>query len=100
MLRLSPVALGVSLALAAAAVHAQSTTGPQSAQTPYIVPTAPGWEVVSLISVGDSARNVDYRMVGIPDGMGALPGKFAGNGGYVADKAFMTFFVRDRKSVV
>ncbi|WP_296751164.1 alkaline phosphatase PhoX [Thiobacillus sp.] len=93
MLRLSPVALGVSLALAAAAVHAQSTTGPQSAQTPYIVPTAPGWEVVSLISVGDSARNVDYRMVGIPDGMGALPGKFAGNGGYVADKAFMTFFV-------
>jgi hypothetical protein len=93
MFKLSPVALGVSLALAAAAVHAQSTTGPQSSQTPYIVPTAPGWEVVSLITVGDSAKNVDYRMVGIPDGMGALPGKFAGNGGYVADKAFMTVFL-------
>ncbi|HMM47099.1 MAG TPA: DUF839 domain-containing protein [Thiobacillaceae bacterium] len=93
MFKLSPVALGVSLALAAAAVHAQDSTGPQSSQTPYIVPTAPGWEVVSLLTVGDSAKNVDYRMVGIPDGMGALPGKFAANGGYVADKAFMTFFL-------
>jgi len=92
MFKLSLVALGISLALAAA-VHAQSIIGPQSSQTPYIVPTAPGWEVVSLITVGDSAKNVDYRMVGIPDGMGALLGKFAGNGGYVADKAFMTFFL-------
>lgn len=92
MFKRSLVALGISLALAAA-VHAQSIIGPQSSQTPYIVPTAPGWEVVSLITVGDSAKNVDYRMVGIPDGMGALPGKFAGNGGYVADKAFMTFFL-------
>ncbi|WP_018078209.1 alkaline phosphatase PhoX [Thiobacillus denitrificans] len=93
MFKLSPVALGISLALAAVAVHAQDSTGPQSSQTPYIVPTAPGWEVVSLLTVGDSAKNVDYRMVGIPDGMGALPGKFAANGGYVADKAYMTFFL-------
>ncbi|MDO9466591.1 MAG: DUF839 domain-containing protein [Thiobacillus sp.] len=93
MFKLSPIALGISLALASAAVHAQSYTGPQSSQTPYIVPTAAGWEVTSLITVGDSARNVDYRLVGIPDGMGALPGKFAKNGTYVADKAFMTFFV-------
>jgi len=93
MFKLSPVALGFSLALAAAAAQAQDSTGPQSSQTPYVVPTAPGWEVVSLLTVGDSAKNVDYRMVGIPDGMGALPGKFAANGGYVADKAFMTFFL-------
>lgn len=93
MFKLSPIALGVSLALAAVGVHAQSTTGPQSSQTPYIVPTAAGWEVISLITVGDAAKNVDYRLVGIPDGMGALPGKFAENGTYVADKAFMTFFV-------
>ncbi len=93
MFKLSPVALGISLALATVAVHAQSTTGPQSSQTPYIVPTAPGWEVVSLITVGDSAKEVPYRMVGIPDGMGALSGKFAENGDYVADKAFMTFFL-------
>lgn len=93
MFKLSPIALGISLALAAVTVHAQTTTGPQSSQSPYIVPTAAGWEVVSLITVGDSAKNVDYRMVGIPDGMGALPGKFAENGTYVADKAFMTFFL-------
>lgn len=93
MFKLSPVPLGISLALATVAVHAQTYTGPQSSQTPYIVPTAPGWEVVSLISVGDSAKEVPYRMVGIPDGMGALPGKFAENGDYVADKAFMTIFL-------
>jgi hypothetical protein len=93
MFKLSPLAFGVSLALAAGAIQAQTFTGPQSSQTPYIVPTAAGWEVISLITVGDSAKNVDYRLVGIPDGMGALPGKFAENGDYVADKAFMTFFV-------
>lgn len=93
MLKLKPVALGISLALAAVAVHAQSHSGPQSSQTPYIVPTAAGWEVTSLITVGDAAKNVDYRMVGIPDGMGALPGKFAENGDYVADKAYMTIFL-------
>ena len=93
MFKLSPLAFGVSLALAAGAIQAQTYTGPQSSQTPYIVPTADGWEVTSLITVGDSAKNVDYRMVGIPDGMGALPGKFAENGDYVADKAFMTIFL-------
>jgi hypothetical protein len=93
MFKLSPLAFGVSLALAAGAIQAQTYTGPQSSQAPYIVPTADGWEVTSLITVGDSAKNVDYRLVGIPDGMGALPGKFAENGDYVADKAFMTFFV-------
>lgn len=93
MFKLSPLAFGVSLALAAGAIQVQADTGPQSSQTPYVVPTAPGWEVVSLITVGDSAKNVDYRLVGIPDGMGALPGKFAENGDYVADKAFMTVFL-------
>lgn len=93
MFKLSPVALGISLALVSVAIHAQSYTGPQSSQTPYIVPTAPGWEVTSLVTVGDSAKEVPYRMVGIPDGMGALPGKFAENGDYVADKAFMTILL-------
>lgn len=86
------VALGIGLSLAAA-VHAQTHTGPQSAHPPYIVPTAPGWEATSLITVGDSARSVPYRMVGIPDGMGALPGRFAENGEHVADKAFMSIFI-------
>jgi hypothetical protein len=47
--------------------------------------------VTSLITVGDAAQN-GYRMVGIPDGLGALGGKFD-NGRYVADKAFMTLFM-------
>jgi hypothetical protein len=85
MFKLNPLAFGVSLALAAGAIQAQAETGPQSSQTPYIVPTAAGWEVVSLITVGDSAKNVDYRMVGIPDGMGALPGKFAEKSSPVKD---------------
>lgn len=93
MFTLSPVVLGIGLALASVTAYAQGTAGPQSSQTPYIVPTAPGWEVVSLISVGDAARTVPYRMAGIPDGMGALPGKFTANGGHVADKAFMTIFL-------
>jgi len=45
-------------------------TGPSSSATPYVVPTAPGVAVTSILTVGDAAAN-GYRMVGIPDGMGA-----------------------------
>ena len=93
MFKRSPLVLGISLALASVSAYAQSHTGPQSSQAPYIVPTAPGWEVTSLITVGDSARGVPYRLAGIPDGMGALPGKFTQSGDHVADKAFMTFLI-------
>jgi hypothetical protein len=67
--------------------------GPTSSQTPFIVPSSAttGWEVVSLISAGDPANN-GYRMVGIPDGLGALAGKFE-HGRYVADKSYMTVFM-------
>jgi hypothetical protein len=87
------LALTVSLTLAAGGVHADTFTGPQSSQTPYVVPTAPGWQVTSLLTVGDLAKESPYAMVGIPDGMGAVAGKFAENGQYVADKAFMTVFL-------
>jgi len=87
------LALAVALALGGAAANADSFTGPQSSQTPYVVPTAPGWQVTSLITVGDLAKESPYALVGIPDGMGAVAGKFAGNGGYVADEAFMTVFL-------
>ena len=67
--------------------------GPSSSQTPYVVPqtTAPGWQVVSLISAGDASKD-GYRMVGIPDGLGALAGKFEA-GHYVADHSYMTVFM-------
>ena len=63
--------------------------GPTSSHTPYVVPTAPGWETIALISVGDGAEENGHVMVGIPDGLGALAGKFQA-GRYVADHAYMT----------
>ncbi len=95
MFKLKKIAIAVSaaLALAAGGVYAQQK-GPTSSQTPYIVPSAAGWEVISLLTVGDTAKEVQYRMVGIPDGLGALAGKYdADSGDYVADKAFMTVFM-------
>lgn len=64
--------------LMAAAGHA--ATGPSSSETPYLVPVAAGVEFTSLITVGDAVRKNNpsspadtlYRMVGIPDGMGAF----------------------------
>lgn len=48
---------------------------PVAAQTPYITAAAPGWQVTSLITAGDSVNNkadgTPYRMVGVPDGLGA-----------------------------
>jgi serralysin len=56
-------------------------TGPSSLQTPYIVPLADGVDIVSVLSVGDpvgtkegppSQLGQPWRMVGIPDGLGAF----------------------------
>ena len=57
-------------AAATVSLSAQSTiTGPSSSQTPYLSPTAPGWSATSLLTVGDAIGG--YKMVGIPDGLGA-----------------------------
>jgi len=51
------IALAVGLTLATAATAKDpGAVGPQSSATPYIVPTAAGWEVTSLLTVGDSAK--------------------------------------------
>ncbi len=44
-------------------------TGPSSSASSYITPTASNWYATSLLTVGDSISG--YRMVGIPDGLGA-----------------------------
>jgi Bacterial protein of unknown function (DUF839) len=69
----------ISSLLAAALVapaSAQTTTGPSSSRTPYVVPIAPGVTTTSILSVGDSVNKpnstIPYRMVGIPDGLGAF----------------------------
>ncbi|MGI8426210.1 MAG: hypothetical protein ACR2M4_06360 [Actinomycetota bacterium] len=46
-----------------------------SAAPAYLVPVAPGWRTRALITVGESVNDKPdgspYRMVGIPDGLGA-----------------------------
>jgi hypothetical protein len=60
-----------SAGLSAAAVAANATSGPSSSQTPYIVRTVSGVVTKSILTTGDTALN-GYRMVGIPDGLGAF----------------------------
>ena len=62
----------------AAAVAAGGTiTGPSSSESPYVIPAKDGVVTKSILTVGDSVDG--YRMVGIPDGLGAYesrPGTF------------------------
>jgi hypothetical protein len=51
------------------AVAATSSTGPSSSDSPYLVRHIGGVKFTSLLTVGDSVGG--YRMVGIPDGLGA-----------------------------
>ena len=44
--------------------------GPSTITEPYLVPSVPGVKFISLLTVGDSIEG--YRMVGIPDGLGAF----------------------------
>jgi hypothetical protein len=58
------------------AVLANNITGPSSSQSPYLLRAQPGVVTVSVLSVGDSVNSkpdgiTPYRMVGIPDGLGA-----------------------------
>ena len=66
------------LASLAGAAHAAQVTGPSSSASPYLVPApgAPaGINVTSILTVGDTVSHASgsgtYRMVGIPDGLGA-----------------------------
>jgi hypothetical protein len=43
--------------------------GPSTTTEPYLVPSVPGVKCISILTVGDAIGN--YRMVGIPDGLGA-----------------------------
>ena len=60
---------GVLVAAPVAAADPVST-GPSSSASPYVVPLAPGVMTRSILTVGDAVDG--YRLVGIPDGMGAL----------------------------
>jgi hypothetical protein len=64
------------LSLTLIALQAGAEQGPSSSASPYLVPIQPGVEFTSILTVGDAVRkkhkgNESYRMVGIPDGLGA-----------------------------
>ena len=77
-LKITLAAIPAALALAATGLPlwAGTSTGPSSSASPYVVNVPAGVNVVSILTVGDSvnakpASAAPYRMVGIPDGMGA-----------------------------
>lgn len=84
-----------SLALLAAMppAHAGALPPPPEGHAPYLVPTARGWEAVALLNAGDAAKTVVYRLVGLPDGMGALRGRFDPAGRHIDDPGWLTVFV-------
>ena len=72
MKRLVSAAVLVALPLAASAQE----TGPSSSAAPYVLPSRPDVKTTSILTVGDTIGG--YRLVGIPDGLGA----FRNTGGY------------------
>jgi hypothetical protein len=67
----------IAAGTAAVAVAAATMTGPSSSQSPYLVPTQDGVTLESIFTAGDTVNLkpdgvTPYRMVGIPDGLGAF----------------------------
>jgi hypothetical protein len=69
------------------------TVAPQSSQSPFVVPTSFGWHVAALLTVGDSAGENVYQMVGIPDGLGALPGRPGLFGLHFSSREYITVYM-------
>ena len=73
---LSAASVAMALAVPAFPLWAGTGTGPSSSASPYVVNVPASVNVVSILTVGDAVNAkpgsaVPYRMVGIPDGMGA-----------------------------
>lgn len=47
-------------------------TGPTTDTKPYVLPVAGGVSTISLLTVGENSEDNGYKMVGIPDGLGAV----------------------------
>ena len=62
--------LGGGLRTASAAVK----TAPGTTVMPYLLPSRSGVDVQALLTVRDKPADNGYRMVGIPDGLGLIPG--------------------------
>ncbi len=60
-----------ALAIGTGPALAGASTGPSTTVRPYVLPVAEGVDITSLLTVGDKTTSDGYRMVGIPDGLGA-----------------------------
>jgi hypothetical protein len=60
--------------LTAATFHPASAQniGPSTTEDPYLLPSINGVQTTSILTVGDLPADNGYRMVGIPDGLGAF----------------------------
>jgi hypothetical protein len=67
----TPLVIAGSAAMAPANAHgASAAMGPSTTTEPYLLPSITGAKTVAILTVGDSVEG--YRMVGIPDGLGAF----------------------------
>jgi hypothetical protein len=62
--------IGVFVATAGVLVLAQTITGPSSSASPYMLRVESGVVSAAILTVGDAVDG--YRLVGIPDGLGAF----------------------------
>jgi hypothetical protein len=68
---------GLAVLAAAGTALANAITGPSSSRSPYVVRSMNGVVTTAILTVGDSVNTkpdgvTPYRMVGIPDGLGAF----------------------------
>src|SRR5262245_1590567 len=71
VLRMSAVcAVAAAMALFGGDAPSAQFSGPSTTQSAYVVPSLAVVSTESIVSVGDSING--YRMVGIPDGLGAF----------------------------
>jgi hypothetical protein len=74
--RLRIAILCAAATAAAGTALANAITGPSSSQSPYVVRSIPGVVTEAILTTGDSVNDKPdgspYRMVGIPDGLGAF----------------------------
>ncbi len=67
----TPLVVAGTAVLAPPKAHAAATAvGPSTTTEPYLRPSIAGVKLVSVLTAGDSVGG--YRMVGIPDGLGAF----------------------------
>jgi len=69
----SAASLALLASAPAGAVPGTGTTGPSTSIPPYVLPVADGVQTTSVLTVGDRPAANGYKMVGIPDGLGARP---------------------------